>query len=242
VPGTEALYDELWRRLRLSLENLGYPARLPASLERGLRPDEALTRADLLFTQTCGFDIARKDPPLTVIGALAYGGRPGTYTSYLVVREDAPWRAARELRGLTLAANDPRSYSGYHVWRQWIPNEGSGFFGKVNWTGSHLESLRALREGSSQTAAVDSVTYSLLRKFSSSSLEGIRVLAESKPAPAPPLVTLPSRSAREVRLLRDAFSLLFRERATSSLRAELGLSGFFLWREEDYARLMPEFR
>jgi ABC-type phosphate/phosphonate transport system substrate-binding protein len=108
---------------------------------------------------------------------------------------------------------------------------------RVRWTGSHLESLKCLQVGEAEFAAIDTITYDLLRKFAPHTVRGLRILAESAPVPAPPIVTSPRGDPSDLAKLRAAFLRLFAEEQTRPVRDELMLSGFYPVEPEDYRTL-----
>src|SRR5262245_37200422 len=76
-------------------------------------------------------------------------GRP-LYFSDVIVRRDAPFSRAAELRGRAFAFNDPCSLSGYFsVLREF----GADFFGAFEESGSHLNSIARVLEGGCDAAA-----------------------------------------------------------------------------------------
>jgi hypothetical protein len=237
VPGSEDLHDRLWSFLRRFLQDAGFDsARLPQKLDSG----DIRAVDDLLFTQTCGFDIAAMPKPLPwrIVGAFGYGGRRGTYTSYIMARADSALRNLQELAGHKPAANDLRSYSGFHVFGTLLEEPLVSLRERVRWTGSHLESLRCLRTGEAEFAAIDTVTHDLLRKFAPDTMLGLRILAESAPVPAPPIVTSLHLDEADVIKLRAAFDRLFTEEDARPLREALLLSGFYPMDPEDYRALL----
>ncbi len=235
VPGTEALYDALWAEVRGFLKPFSHP--IPTKLTRGEPLDKILTSPDLLVSQTCGFDIAEDLPvPLAVVGSFSYGNPHGTYTSFLVTHEKAEIRSLADLARKTFVANDPRSFSGFHVMRQLFADP-SKTFRQIYWSGSHLESLKFLQARAADLAAIDSVTYSLLRKFAPHYLKKTRLIFETEPVPAPPLVTSAARSKEEVAAIRAAFQQLFQREKSRAICHELLIEGMHVWPREEFQKL-----
>lgn len=236
VPGSEQLYDELWTQLRAHLLSEDFADEdLPLKLNRALSHDDFLKRSDLLLTQTCGYDIAEERPlPWTLIGTWGYGDRPGTYTSYVVVREDSLVTMLDQANGRRMIANGSRSYSGYHVWRSLLGVPPADVFSETQWSGGHVESLRALQISQADIAAIDTVTWELLQKFAPDFLEGLRRVAESAPVPAPPLIASKSLSEEKIKRLKSALRRLFHDPNSYKICRELLITGFYEWRIEDY--------
>lgn len=244
VPGTETLYDELWAQLRAHLLAEGFEdGDLPLELNRSRPHDELLKRSDLLLTQTCGYDIAEERPlPWTLIGTWGYGDRPGTYTSYVVVREDSSIVTLDQVCDRRMIANSSRSYSGYHVWTALLRTPSIDVFSQIPWSGSHMQSLRALQSGQADIAAVDTVTWDLLQKFAPDFLEGLRPLAESAPVPAPPLISSRDLPPQKIERLKNVLRRLLHEPESYKICRELLITGFYEWRIEDYGVTAPVSR
>jgi ABC-type phosphate/phosphonate transport system substrate-binding protein len=151
-------------------------------------------RPDLLLSQTCGYpyvSFLRGVVDLLATPSFDFPGCDGSdYSSVIVTRAVDGVASLADARGLTAAANDPVSNSGANVLRHAVaPLARDGrFFGKVKWSGSHAASLRMVREGEADIAAIDCVTFGYLREESPDSLQGIRVLQYSASSPGLPLV------------------------------------------------------
>jgi ABC-type phosphate/phosphonate transport system substrate-binding protein len=82
------------------------------------------------------------------------------------------------------------------------------FFDSVLPSGAHRSSLELLAKGAVDVAAIDCVTYALLRRVRPNLVAGTRVIAETEAVPALPYVT---RRGGEVLQLRSALMQLSRE-------------------------------
>lgn len=151
-------------------------------------------RPDLLLGQTCGYPYVSFLRDVVRLIATPSFDFPGCersdYSSVIVTRAVDGVGTLAEARGLTAAVNDKHSNSGMNVLRQAVaPLARDGrFFGAVKWTGSHVASLRAVRAGEADIAAIDCVTFGYLRQESPDSLQGIKVLQYSALSPGLPLV------------------------------------------------------
>ncbi|WP_373987672.1 phosphate/phosphite/phosphonate ABC transporter substrate-binding protein [Duganella sp. BuS-21] len=152
-------------------------------------------RADLLLSQTCGYPYVNALRGLVTLLATPCFDFPGCegsdYSSVIVTRALDGVASLAEARGLTAAANDLHSNSGMNALRHAVAplaREGR-FFGKVKWTGSHAASVRAVREGEADIAAIDCVTFGYLQQEWPERVEGISILQYSASAPGLPLVT-----------------------------------------------------
>jgi len=198
-------------------------------------------RPDLLLAQTCGYPYVsalRGVVDLLATPAFDFPGCDGSdYASVIVTRAVDGVDSLADARGLTAAANDPASNSGANVLRHAVAPlaRDGGFFGKVKWTGSHAGSLRLVREGEADIAAIDCVTFGYLRQESPDSVRGIRVLQYSAAAPGLPLVAArrvpPAQQAR----LREA--LLAPSAQLRGHMAALRIKAFHHRPDQDYDRI-----
>lgn len=167
-------------------------------------------RPDLLLGQTCGYPyVSFLRGVVNLIATPCFdfpGCDGGDYSSVIVTRAVDGVASLAEARGLTAAVNDRHSNSGMNVLRHAVaPLARDGrFFGAVKWTGAHVASLRAVREGEADLAAIDCVTFGYLRQESPDSLQGIRVLQYSAASPGLPLVAARGVPLAQQHSLREA--------------------------------------
>jgi ABC-type phosphate/phosphonate transport system substrate-binding protein len=228
--------DRYWARLRDALRAEGVEA--PEGLTRD-RPAEAVWRdPGLVFGQTCGLPFARQlAGRVTLIGAADHavpGCAPGFYRSAVVVRADDARDRLAAFRGARAAVNEPLSQSGmgallHHV----APVAGGRFFAGVVWTGAHVASAAAVAEGGADVAAIDWVTWRLVRRFRAGLAARLRVLMLTDPTPGLPYVTALGRDPAPFR--RAVAGAIARLDPAS--RSALGLAGFVAFEPADYARL-----
>jgi ABC-type phosphate/phosphonate transport system substrate-binding protein len=122
------------------------------------------------------------------------------------VREDSSVRALADLRGAVCAVNGFNSYSGTGSLRALVaPLSRDGrFFDKVKVSGAHVRSIEMVRAGEADVAAIDCVTYALLRRYRPQSLAGTRILQPTDPVPPPPYVTSRDYPPETVARLQNA--------------------------------------
>ena len=192
---TAAANDRLWAAIRDGLRARGIAA--PQALTRG---DAAYWPAweapDLVLSQTCGFPYrARLHGKVTLIGTPDYAVQhcpPGHYRSVFVVRTDDP-RALADFDGQRLAYNEGLSQSGWAA-----PQTHAAALGlrlrPGLCTGGHRLSALAVAEGRADLAALDAVTWEMLRRWEPAAA-GLRVLAATAPTPGLPLIAAPGADA-----------------------------------------------
>jgi phosphonate transport system substrate-binding protein len=145
----------------------------------------------------------RSDPPVELVPyGLVFddprgGGRP-VYFSEIVVRADHPARSFADLVDAHWGYNDRESLSGYYSVLQTAAEHGAdgSFLGRLHDMGSHLASLRGLRRGTIDAAAIDSTVLALRWRRDPALRRELRVVQGLGPWPIQPIVmrrTLPAR-------------------------------------------------
>jgi ABC-type phosphate/phosphonate transport system substrate-binding protein len=185
---TAAANDRLWAGIRDGLRARGIAA--PEALTRGEGAYWAAWQApDLVLSQTCGFPYrARLHGRVTLIGTPDYGVEgcpPGHYRSVFVTRADDP-RALADFDGLPLAYNEGLSQSGWAA----PQNHAAGLGLRLRpglCTGGHRLSALAVAEGRADLAALDAVTWEMLRRWEPAAPR-LRVVAVTEPTPGLPYI------------------------------------------------------
>lgn len=219
--------DAFWAALAGRLRDRG----VPATLDRETPPDRQWASPRLLFSQACGYDLLLAHAAhLQVVATPRYGapGCEGTaYRSFVVVRRDSPCRSVQDLRGARAAVNGRTSHSGMNAFRALVaPYLSRGrFFSEITFTGGHVRSLEHVTAGHVDVAAVDCVTYELLRRNRPAALEETRVLCTTPVCPAPPFVTSAARTPGEVDALRAALTETLRDPRLEDVRRTLLIEG-----------------
>jgi ABC-type phosphate/phosphonate transport system substrate-binding protein len=171
----------------------------------------------LLLAQTCGY------PLMTLLrDKVRLTGRPvydlphsaeGNHCSLLMVRADDRRTRLVEFFGSHGLINSEDSNSGMNLFRhQLAPLQQKGrFFSELSITGGHRHSLRWLKEGRGDLAAIDSVTYDYLARDDSEEVAGLRILARSAISPCLPYISALDVSAEQAQLIRCAMNRALRE-------------------------------
>ena len=194
---TRAAIDRLWSAIASRLRAAGIDA--PAGLTRGADAWELWQSPDLLLAQTCGLPFrAHLHRRVALVGTPDYGlpgCPPGYYRSVIVARaaDAAPGRAPERPR---LAYNDALSQSGWAAALDWATAQGLRFSALVE-TGAHAASAAAVAGGQADIAAIDAVTWRLLRRHDPAAA-GLRELARTAPVPGLPLITARGRDTRAI--------------------------------------------
>jgi ABC-type phosphate/phosphonate transport system substrate-binding protein len=188
-PETAAANDRLWAAIRDRLRAEGCAA--PRALTRDRPLFDIWTDPDLLLAQTCGLPFRRD-----LWGRVAYVATPaydlpdcpaGWYRSALVARAPATAGPLRRWRGARLAVNVPGSQSGWAAPQTLAALDGFRFTDLI-FTGAHRASARAVAEGRADLAALDAVSWAMMRRWDGFAGQLVEV-ARTPPSPGLPLIT-----------------------------------------------------
>lgn len=198
-------------------------------------------RSDLLLSQTCGYPYLqslRGHATLLATPCFDVPGCAGSdYSSVIVTRADSGIETLADARGRVAAANDRHSNSGMNALRHAVAPLASGgrFFGAVQWSGSHAASVRMVRDGAADLAAIDCVTWAYLRQEYPASVTGVTTLGFTAAAPGLPIIAGNAVPGFLVRRLRGA--LLAPGAALRAAMAPLRIQRFAYCDEGEYARI-----
>ncbi|USX29037.1 PhnD/SsuA/transferrin family substrate-binding protein [Oxalobacteraceae bacterium OTU3CINTB1] len=197
---------------------------------------------DLLLSQTCGYPyMTQLRGKVTLVATPCYdfaGCSGSDYSSVIVVREGAEVDVLTDAVGLVAAINDSSSNSGMNVLRHAVAPlaRGGRFFGKVIQSGSHAASVRMVRQGAADIAAVDCVTWGYLAREDSGAVRGLKVLRYSVASPGLPLIA--GGGVEEALVVRLRGSLLRPSARVRALMEVLSIRGFEYRDDADYARIL----
>lgn len=232
----------LWHYLAHHLRAAGLPD-VPEELDASVAYNEAWLRPDLLLAQTCGFPFIKHlagQVRIVATPTYAYPGCEGPRAcSFIVVAAGSSARSLADLAGLRVAINEPDSNSGSNLLRAAIAplaREGR-FFGSVIETGGHRASMEAVAEGRADVASIDCVTYGNTLRFDPGFVARLRILARTPSGPGLPLITRREASDAEIEILRSVLQSALAEPDLAVARDTLGLTGFAILNESDYAEL-----
>jgi ABC-type phosphate/phosphonate transport system substrate-binding protein len=181
--------DRLWARIRDRMRAVGMEA--PEALTRGagdLWPQ--WLSPDLALSQTCGFPYrSRLHGRVTLIGTPDFavpGCPPGYYRSVFVARADDPRRDLADFDGAAFAYNEALSQSGWAAPQTHAAGLGLRLPPALQ-TGAHRLSAQAVAEGRADLAALDVVTWRMLRRWEPATAS-LREVAQTDPTPGLPYI------------------------------------------------------
>lgn len=189
-PETAAANDRFWALVR---SHLGEG---PDALTRGADFWEVWHDPDLLLSQTCGMPYrTRLHGKVTLVGTPDYGLEgcpPGHYCSVFIARADNQiGQDLAAFEGARFAYNEAVSQSGWAAPRTHMTNRGIEP-GSLVQSGGHLLSAQAVAEGRADFAALDALTWELIREHDGFAADLIE-LERTEPTPTLPFITAKDR-------------------------------------------------
>ncbi|WP_282118773.1 phosphate/phosphite/phosphonate ABC transporter substrate-binding protein [Ruegeria atlantica] len=193
MPALQPANDRFWSLIRAHIE-IG-----PAHLTRGADVWDVWHSPDLVFSQTCGMPYrTRLHGKVQLVGTPDYGLAgcpPGYYRSVIVARKDDT-RDLDQLADGTFAYNEALSQSGWAAPMVHLSRH-SRLPSSVLETGGHALSAAAAAEGRADYAALDALTWELLKEHSNLDAE-LREVAATEPSPALPYITANGQDAPQI--------------------------------------------
>lgn len=187
-PETRAATDRFWRLIRDNLHRRGVAA--PDRLDHGLPPDQTWLADDLVLAQTCGRPYRQYlHSRVNLVGTPDYGLKdcpPGHYRSAFVIRQGDRRRRLAEFADAVFAYNEEMSQSGWAAPQCHAAKRGFRF-GRTLATGAHLDAARAVQDGRADIAALDQLTWDMIRQYEGFSPE-LKVLEWTTPTPGLPYI------------------------------------------------------
>ncbi len=225
-PATDAWWNGIARHLKVD-----------PPLARGSDYVLAWRDPQLLFSQTCGYPLTHEfRRTLKYVATPHYsvdGCNQANYCSMILAREQVK---PENLKGSVAAVNSPDSMSGMLALKiVFAPLAGNGkFFRQSLHTGSHIASMRAVRDGKADVCAIDAVCVAMAKRYRPDYLEGLVEIARSPEVPSLPFVT----RAGNVEELRAALQRAFADETLQEVREKLFLSGQTILPENAYNRIL----
>lgn len=214
-PETASANDRLWARVR---DALGFG---PEQLDRDATIWNTWLRDGLLLSQTCSLPYRTSlHDKVQLVGTPDYGledTEPGYYYSVFIARRSESGRLA-DCAGKEFAYNGLDSQSGWAAPMQHLTAHNLKI-GSQTETGSHRESARSVAKGRADFAALDALTWRMIKKYDPFASDLISI-ARTDEMPGLPLIT--GTSFDSVQLF-DAFDAAVRslsqdDRETLSVR------------------------
>jgi ABC-type phosphate/phosphonate transport system substrate-binding protein len=228
MPEAHKAFDSLWAGLARHMKRAGI-ADVPETIahDRSLR--ELWNDGELWLSQCCGYDLVKGYAGKLRPVATPHYGAPGCkaykYASVVVVAEESEARDVLEMRGAVCVVNGFESHSGMNALRALVaPKSRNGrFFSQVRASGAHAASLEMIKRGEADVAAIDCVTYALLREYRPGLLDGTRKLGRTYRAPGIPFVARWDQDGDTLARMRAAIFNAFADPDLTTARQALFL-------------------
>jgi ABC-type phosphate/phosphonate transport system substrate-binding protein len=232
--------QRLWTAISAYLRGAGVDA--PTVLDP-VDPREVWADPRLLFGQTCGYPFVialRGRVSLIATPVYSFEGCDGpNHCSFVVAKAKSRDRSLASFAGTRAALNARDSNSGMNLFRALLAPiaRGRPMFSEVVVTGSHAASLAAVAEGAADIAAIDCVSFGLLRSSRPELFEGVAVIAQTQSTPGLPFVINAELGKSLLMAVRVALFAALNDPALADACAALGLEGAAILGERDYDKI-----
>lgn len=156
---------------------------------------------DLLLSQTCGYPYrAKLHGRVTLVATPDYGlpgCPPGHYNSVIIAHADDPRTMLAQFHQQRFAFNEPVSQSGWAA-PMTAMQALSVSPGALVRTGAHHASAKSVADGTADFAAIDAVTWKLLREHDD--MNTLREITRTTPTPGLPYITAKHRDPGPLRI------------------------------------------
>jgi len=229
-PEIREVTEAWWRGIAKHMKLQGVTD-VPGSLTHEMSLDKLWKDKSLLISQCCGFNVIKGYQDylsvLMITDWEAEGCEPCKYSSHIIVHEDSPYEKISQLKDKTAVINGSDSHSGMaallHVVQPYCID--GRFFKEIHISGAHAESLTFVQSKQADIAAIDCVTFALLKRYRPTALDRIRIISQSKAAPALPYVTSVNTSLEIQQHMQFALKEAFADPELATLREALLLKG-----------------
>ena len=226
-PEIQSFTDKWYNSIQIAASSLNPPQ----SLDRDCNELSETGKASKLFVgQTCGFPLVISSESFQVVGIPQYavkGSHDCFYRSAVIVHKDSNIYSLQDVRDMPIriAVNSRTSCSGCLMM--------AATFGKtildlatIKYTGAHEISIRHISENICDLAAIDCVTFELLRKYRPEAVHNIRVIGYTLACPALPYVTSYQTSATDLALIQNSLTTAISLYGSEMLVSDLFIKGF----------------
>lgn len=228
LPDLREATDAWWAGLAKSFSACGV-SNVPEGLTRGDSIDRVWRDKAMLMSQTCGYPLMHGlQDDVKVLGTPVYDA-PGcdgpAFSSVIIVRSEDGDATLDDFRGRVAAINSRASQSGYNAFRHAVASLAGGqdFFVEVVVTGSHDQSMAAVRSGKADIATIDCVTFALTQDTQPASTEGLVAIGFTANAPGLPFIVPRDMPDDVFGRLRDGLSMALADPTLELARCKLRL-------------------
>ena len=187
-PELDDAHDNYWALIRQNLAEEGIES--PETLSQDAEEFSVWNDPELVLSQTCGMPYRTwLHGKVTLIGTPDFDNKDcpaGYYRSAIIIRVSETRKNLPEFKGACFAYNQTFSQSGYAAPYWHLKPLGFWFQNQLH-AHQHIEAARAVAEGRADIAAIDTVTWRLLKQYEDFA-DKLQVLEWTKPTPALPYI------------------------------------------------------
>jgi ABC-type phosphate/phosphonate transport system substrate-binding protein len=200
----------------------------------------------LVAGMTCGWPLVRTlREQVRVVGTFAYdldGAPSHLYRSRIIARaDDRPHLATIAADASAVAAiNSSDSLSGCISLLAALGGGGTQWQGEVLWTGAHLASIDAVRDGRAALASIDALTWAYHARDVPDAVAGLATIGRGPSVPCLPLIVNANATDAELAAWRTGFASAVQDPATAWARETLMIRGFVPLDYNDYVTALHD--
>jgi ABC-type phosphate/phosphonate transport system substrate-binding protein len=237
-PELRAHTELFWSTLRGEFIKQGLN-HAPVTLTRAQDLATVWEDPQLIFAQTCGYPLKT-----WLKGRLHYVATPiyhaegcqgPEHCSVVIVKRGSTINSVTEAFGDIVAINQPDSNTGMNLLRILLARSGAKgkVFDNVINTGSHRQSIAAVASGKADLAAIDCVSFALLRRIDPNLVSQVSVIDRTPSTPSLPFVTSSHTSDKDIGTMRHALAVAIGT-LPETTRAALMLDAITVLDENEY--------
>lgn len=203
-----------------------------AELNRLLESGEV----DMAFSCSGPYVTGHEEFGLELLAAPVVNGT-ATYQAYIIVPSDSAVTSIDELEGGSFAFTDPESNTGCLVPTYMLALNGvtpEEFFGRVIYTYSHDNSIRAVANHEVDGASVDSLIWEYTNATDPEFTSQTTIITRSEPFAIPPVVVRPDLDPEVKARLQQAFLTAHEDPEGAALLAQMHMERFVEIADSDF--------
>jgi len=205
------------------------------------------SRHTLALGQICGLSYGRSlRNRLSYLASFIIDERsvqPGYYHSVIMTARPMTLAAIQtEHPNLAAAINEPDSFSGrFALYLAIVPDITAPPFKTEIFTGSHLETVRAIAAGKAEIGGIDCLSWLMIQRAYPELVPKIFIAGHSAPMPAPPLIASASLDHTTLELVQEALTSAFKNPELAQQMYNIGITGITML-DEDAFRCFEHFQ
>ncbi len=177
-----------------------------------------------------GAYVVGKNSNMELLAVPEVNGKP-TYQSYIIVNANSKFFKFEDLKGQVFAFSDPISFSGsiaptYMVSQ--LNAKPSEYFGRIIYTYSHDNSIKAVLDNVVSAAAVDSLVFQYTVAKDPTLANKLRIIARSAEVGSPPVVVNSNIDPHLKTVLLEALLHMEKDQLGKNALISLGVNRFVL--------------